>query len=113
MAAGASACQSPTGNMATGVIQEARKYVSRYTAKLEAFDGTTEPLETFLARFEHFSRHYQWDEEERMFHLQNSLVKDVGNLQWDSKKADTSEELINVLWGRYGNTGQVDRFRSE
>ena len=33
--------------------------------KLHPYDGTTEALDTFLARFENFSSHFQWNEQER------------------------------------------------
>ena len=41
-----------------------------------------EALDTFLARFENFSSHFQWSEQERLFNLRNCLAKSVGNVLW-------------------------------
>ena len=83
------------------------------TAKLHPYDGTSEPLETFLARFENFSSHYRWEEDERLFHLRNSLANTVGNVLWDSGSPTSSSDLITLLRSRYGTEHQADRFRME
>ena len=31
-----------------------------YTAKLNPFDGVSEPFKTFIARFDNFASHYEW-----------------------------------------------------
>jgi len=61
-------------------------------ARLTPFDGTSEPLETFLARFENFSSYFAWGERERLFHLQNGLGGSVGNVLWDSGIPHSSAE---------------------
>ena len=86
---------------------------SKHAAKLNPYDGISEPLETFLVRFEKFSVHFKWSDEERLFHLSNSLGKTVGNVLWDSGTAKTAEDLIKLLKGRYGTENQSERFRME
>ena len=65
-----------------------------FNPKLHPYDGTTEALDTFLARFENFSSHFQWSESERLFNLRNCLAKSVGNVLWDSGSPSSSSELI-------------------
>ena len=64
------------------------------TAKLGSFDGTTTSLETHLSRFETHSRFFKWSEEERLFHLFSSLIKDAGNILWDGSACGSSLALI-------------------
>ena len=85
----------------------------RSSTKLQPYDGVSKPQETFLARFENFSSHYRWEEEERLFQLRNSLAKTVGNVLWDSGSPSSSVELISLLRSRYGSENQADRFRME
>ena len=85
----------------------------RFSAKLTLYDGVSETLETFLARFENFGTHFTWDEEERLFNLRNCLEKAVGNVLWDSGSPTTSTELVALLRSRYGNDNQADHFRME
>ena len=47
----------------------------RITMKLHSYDGVSEPLETFLARFENFSSHYKWKEEDSYFIYGTLLLK--------------------------------------
>ena len=84
-----------------------------YTAKLNPYDGVTEPLETFLAKFENYSASHRWGEEEQLFNLRNSLDKEVGNVLRDSGSPASSSELIALLWSRYGNENQAERFWME
>ena len=84
-----------------------------FNTKLHPYDSTTEALDTFLARFENFSTHYQWNESERLFNLRNCLAKSVGNVLWDSGSISSSFELIQLLRSRYGTEHQSDRFRME
>ena len=83
------------------------------STKLHSYDGVSEPLETILARFKNFASHYRWGEEDRLFHLRNSLAKTVGNVLWDSGSPSSSLELISLLRSRYGSEHQADRFRME
>ena len=85
----------------------------RYTAKLHSYDGVSEPLETFLAQFDNIATHFRWEEDERLFHLRNSLEKTVGNILWDSGCHTSSHQLIALLRSRYGTENQADRFKME
>ena len=94
--------------------QEAvRPVVRGFSSKLHPYDGTSESFETFIARFENFSTHFQWTEAERLFHLRNSLAKSIGNVLWDSGSPSTSSELLTLLRSHYGTEFQTNRFRME
>ena len=72
-------CEQLTGYILSEIF-------SGFNMKLYPYDGTTEPFDTFIARFENFSLHFQWSEPERLF---------------------------NLLRSRYGTEYQSDRFRME
>ena len=83
------------------------------TTKLHLYEGTSEPFDTFIARFENFTSHFQWDEEEHLFNLRNSLAKSVGNVLLDSGCPSSSSEFIALLHSRYSTEHQADQFRME
>ena len=93
--------------------EQPRSMAREFSLKLYPYDGTSEPFETFIARFENFSDHFQWSEQERLFNLRNSLAKSVGNVLWDSGSPSSSAELIQLLRSRYGTEHQAERFRME
>ena len=64
------------------------------STKLHPYDGVSELLKTFLARFENFASHFCWDEEEHLFNLRNYLVKAVGNVLWQSGSPSSLAKLI-------------------
>ena len=77
----------------------------RFSDKLTPYDGISEPLETFLARFENFASLFRWDEDERLFNLRNCLEKAVGNVLWDTGSPSSSQELIALLCSLAGVGG--------
>jgi hypothetical protein len=84
------------------------------SSKLPPYDGVTEPLETFLARFENFSSYFCWNEGDRLFHLKNTLTGSVGTILWDNGfPIKNSSDLIRILKSRYGSDHQMERFRME
>jgi len=107
------AALGPSDPFREGVAEPAPGAGRSAAARLKPFDGTSEPLDTFLARFENFSSYYEWEEKERLFHLQNGLVGSVGNVLWDSGSPRRSADLIGLLRSRFGTDNQAERFRME
>ena len=102
------------GDAATSRIDPPRGGPPRSaTAKLGSFDGATTPLETHLSRFETHSRFFKWSEEERLFHLSSSLIKDAGNILWDGSACGSSAALIRLLKNRFGVQNQSEKFQIE
>ena len=99
-----------TDNIAMKLFKLQTSSRRSYIAKLAPYDGVTEPLETFLARFENYSSQHRWDEEECLFNLRNLLDKNVGNILWDSGSSSSSADLIALLRSRYGFENQTERF---
>src|SRR5258708_322162 len=77
------------------------------------FDGTSITIESFLGRFERYSLYHNWNEKERMIHLESCLDKEACNVLWDGTAVHSSDTLITALRNRYGSTNQKERFKSE
>ena len=86
---------------------------TRSTAKLEQYESAKEPLETFLARFENFSRYFHWSENDRLFNLCNSLGKGEAQILWDGGVYHTADDLKALLRKRFGSEDQTERSRLE
>jgi hypothetical protein len=83
------------------------------TIRLGAFDGTSVPLETHLARMRNCSAYYGWSEADRVCHLKASLEGNAASLLWELP-ADCSEQLLlDRLESRFGDREQIERFRFE
>ena len=81
-------------------------------AKLGTYDGTT-CLETFLARFSNCTRYFGWTNEDKFFQLCGSLSGPAGQILWDLSESITVEEVLKLLWNRFGVINQAERFRAE
>src|SRR5664279_972604 len=78
------------------------------------FDGYTS-FETFMAHFRNCADHNRWTETEQLSWLKNSLIKNAGQVLWDSSpdSSNTLPKLIELLTNRFGSTQQTDKHRME
>jgi len=81
--------------------------------KLEKFDGSSVPLETFLAKLENASVYNLWCERDKLVFLRDALTGDAGQVLWELPSDATSDDIITLLRTRFGNAFQVERFRAE
>lgn len=70
-------------------------------------------VEDFISRFENHAKHCQWTEEERSFHLRNSLQGVAAQVLWRLAEHARSEEVLSRLRTRFGQPHQEQRFRAE
>jgi len=84
-----------------------------YAVELEPYAGKGTSLEAFLAKFEAHAKYYEWVEEDRLFHLKNSLTGIVATILWTGGRQSTTLELVQLLKARFGNENQSWRFWSE
>jgi len=82
------------------------------TLKLSRYDGS-QPLETFLAKFDNCCQYYNWSEREKVCHLRNALEGRAGAVLLETKRQDTVDQLIQLLKSRFGSQDQTERFRIE
>ena len=88
-------------------------YAAGSEQRLGKYDGTT-CFETFLARFETFAGYYNWQERDKRFNLSSSLDGAAAQILWDpANKGASTDEIIQLLRNRFGNTNQAERFRAE
>ena len=78
------------------------------------FDGSS-PFETFLAYFKNCAEHNHWTDTEKLSWLKGCLIKNAGQVLWDStpESIDTFDKLVDVLCNRFGGTKQTDKHRME
>ena len=88
----AASLSTPKDNPREGSFNGSRGF----NIKLHPYDGTSKLFETFIARFENFSDHFQWNENDRLFNLRNSLAKSVDNVLWDSGSPSSSAQFIQL-----------------
>jgi len=78
--------------------------------KLETYAGQGASLEAFLQKYEVHSRYLKWDEDDRIFHLKNSLTGPAATVLWAGGSHATAAELITLLKNRHGTQNQLERF---
>src|SRR5664279_5411931 len=86
----------------------------RHLIRPMKFDGYTS-FETFMAHFRNCADHNRWNETEQLSWLKNSLIKNAGQVLWDSSpdSSNTLPKLIELLTNRFGGTKQADKHRME
>jgi len=92
---------------------ESQTSIPRKPLKLDKFDGTSVPLETFLAKLENVSRYNNWCEADRVVFLRDALTGNASQILWELKPDASSQEIINLMRVRFGNTHNTERFRAE
>lgn len=70
-------------------------------------------VDDFIARFRNHATHCEWTEEERSFHLRNSLQGVAGQIVWRLSDQTKSDEILSRLRTRFGQLHQEQRFRAE
>ena len=86
----------------------------RHLIRPMKFDGIGS-FETFMAHFRNCATHNRWNQTEQLSWLKNSLIKNAGQVLWDSspESTDTLPKLIELLTNRFGGTKQTDKHRME
>jgi len=79
---------------------------------LPNFSGESS-VDEFIARFRNHAAHCQWDEEERLFYLRNSLQGVAAQVIWRLSESAKSNEVLDRLQIRFGQAHQEQRFRAE
>jgi len=85
----------------------------RKPLKLEKFDGVSVPLETFLVKLENVARYNNWQESDKVVFLCDALTGNASQILWELKPDATSQDIINLMRVRFGNTHNTERFRAE
>ena len=78
------------------------------------YDGNS-AFETFVAHFRNCAEHNQWGEADKLSWLKSSLIKNAGQVLWDStpESIESFAKLVDVLTNRFGGTKQTDKHRME
>src|SRR5208282_1100780 len=86
----------------------------RHLIRPMKFDGIGS-FETFMAHFRNCATHNRWNQTEQLSWLKNSLIKNAGQVLWDSspETTDTLSKLIEMLTNRFGSSKQTDKHRME
>jgi len=79
-------------------------------ATLERYAGQGASVESFIAQFETHAKYFQWNEQDRVFQLKNSLTGTAAQALWTGGENATSAELIQLLHSRHGGKRQTERF---
>ena len=113
VASGASALPPEPGHRTEGRERPTLPPRQRYPIPtLPNFSGDSS-VEDFIARFENHAKHCQWTEEERSFHLRNSLQGVAAQVLWRLAESASSADVISRLKTRFGQPHQEQRFRAE
>jgi len=73
----------------------------RHTIKLENYAGQGASLEAFLAKYEEHSRYYEWNDDDRVFHIKNCLTGTAATVLWASGIHATATQLIAFLMNQH------------
>ena len=85
----------------------------RKQLRLEKYDGSSTPLETFLAKYDNCVKYNRWSAEERAVFLRDSLNGNASQVLWESSSDASAEDIIRLLRNRFGSFNQMERYRAE
>lgn len=85
----------------------------RKQLRLEKYDGSSTPLETFLAKYDNCVKYNRWSAEERAVFLRDSLNGNASQVLWETSGDASAEEIIRLLRNRFGSSNQMERYRAE
>ena len=91
----------------------ARGKATRKPLKLEKFDGTSTPLQTFLRKYQNCAKYNDWDADERVAFLRDRLHGNASQVLWEISDDADDKEIIRLLRNRSGDSNQMERFRAE
>jgi len=83
---------------------------NKCSVRLETYAGQGASLEAFLAKFEEHARYFQWNEDDRVFNLKNSLTGTAATVLWAGGSNATASKLISLLKDQHGTENQLERF---
>ena len=76
---------------------------------LGTYNGKTD-LDVFLVRLETCSRHFNWSESEKVFHLMSSLTESASSIVKEVGPGGTLERILELLQVRFGNRARRAMF---
>ena len=80
---------------------------------LGSFTGENTSLATHLAKWRNCAVYHNWDETARVCQLKGSLDGSASQILWQISDDCSEAELLALLQSRFGNSDQVELFRSE
>ena len=80
---------------------------------LGSFTGENTSLATHLAKWRNCAVYHNWDEKARVCQLKGSLDGPASQIWWQIADDCSEAELLELLQSRFGNSNQVELFRSE
>jgi hypothetical protein len=80
---------------------------------LGPFTGENTSLATHLAKWRNCAVYHNWDETARVCQLKGSLDGPASQISLQIDDACSEAELLQLLQARFGNTEQIELFRSE
>jgi hypothetical protein len=91
------------------------KQITKGACQLTQVGVSRQSFETFMAQFNNCAQHNKWTQSEKLAQLKSSLVKDAGQVLWDSSPTSTGtfDQLVELLKTRYSGARQADKFRME
>jgi hypothetical protein len=110
----AAAVSSPSASVEDRVASLVEPRMDRRSAtiRLGIFNGTNVPLETHLAKLRNCGHYYGWSEEDRVCHLTASLEGNAASLLWELPEDCSEQLLLQRLRSRFGDSEQLERYRS-
>ena len=82
------------------------------TIKVPSYNGSSQPLETFLAKFRNCAAYYKWGPRERFHHLVAALEGQAAAVLYEIDHDSSSEEsLTDILRSRFGQAELLENFR--
>jgi len=82
----------------------------QHIVKLESYAGQGASFAAFLENYKEHSRYYQWNDDDRIFHLKNCLTGTAATVLWAGGKKDKATQLIALLQNQHGTANQLERF---
>jgi len=99
--------------MTTAQVEPSVRHKSkRRPLKLERYDDSSTPIETFLAKFNNCARYNEWSEVERTAYLCDSLDGCASQILWEISDDATDVDIIRLLRNRFGNSNLMERYRN-
>src|SRR6266568_4248964 len=78
----------------TSEVVSSQPMTSKVRQEFNGFDPRHESVDQFIDRFDDFSEHYRWTDEDQLFYLRHSIPKDCEQILWDKGGINSVEELV-------------------
>src|SRR6266496_1230639 len=98
---------------ATSEVVSSQPMIPKVRQEFNGFDPRHESVDQFIDRFDDFSEHYRWTDEDQLFYLRHSIPKDCEQILWDKGRINSVEELVKSLHDFYSDSARSTRSRRE